>query len=382
MKFCKTLILATTVLLLLAGSSLGQITIPSEDIPSAPGEVFRYLVLADTTDGIEINIGEEGGNQLWDFDDLTSENIIHDSLFNPMNGPSGELFLNADRGIFSYGLMGLDLGQVYRYEGVEDTAWTVEGLVLDVVVDTITGIPITIPLPLSEPILMSPLPMTYEEEWSLEDSIHYVYEEEESGLEFLIVLEYGGFNGFDAWGTLQYPGGEAECLRMHANLGGVVNVYPILFGVPLPIPVYTQELAMTHAYMWLAPDVGELATVVSFPDSSAEIERAAFVRIKTTETNGSSETDVTIPSDFSLSPAWPNPFNASTRFSYSLTKNQVVNVSVFDVMGRQIQTLEHGKMAAGTHSLNWNANRLPSGSYYIRVSTAGQVLSQKVVLIK
>jgi len=375
--------LVTAIFLTVCFTSVyAQVSIPGTAIPSTPGEVMRFFVAADTSEGIPVDIGEAGADRSWDFTVGTNDSTMIDSLFNPLDGPNGDMFPDADRGILSGGMMGLNFGMAYRYEDISEDNWTLQGLVVYAELDTLIEEPIELALPFDEPLLFAPLPMTYEDSWSIDDSIHYYYTEEETGAEFLVVLEYGGTNCFDAWGTATYPGGESECLRMHAHLGGTISIYPIVFGVPLPIPIYVQEIALTHAYMWIAPDVGELATVVSFPDSSENIERAALVRRRNTIVSKSPDDLVNVPKSFTVSPAWPNPFNASTQIQYSLPNDQFVNIEVFDMLGRSVAKLYSGKESAGRHIVSLNNKSLASGYYFVRFSTDLDVHTQKVTLIK
>ncbi len=89
-----------------------------------------------------------------------------------------------------------------------------------------------------------------------------------------------------------------------------------------------------------------------------------------------------IPADYSLSAAYPNPFNAVTRLTYGLPLAGRVSLSVFDISGRQIATLFNGDQTAGMHSVSWNAEGMPSGLYIVRMSAAAGSYDVKVLLMK
>jgi hypothetical protein len=79
------------------------------------------------------------------------------------------------------------------------------------------------------------------------------------------------------------------------------------------------------------------------------------------------------PTLFQLQQNYPNPFNASTTISYSLEKEMHILISAYDINGRQVATLIDNQMPAGEHVSIWDATRLPSGTYFIRlISHAGQ----------
>lgn len=93
------------------------------------------------------------------------------------------------------------------------------------------------------------------------------------------------------------------------------------------------------------------------------------------------------PDHFRLSPAWPNPFNATTRLTYTIPVAGEVRVSVYDLLGREVALLDQGQRSAGQHSVSWNSDRpsdgtLPSGSYFIRLQSETGVQVQRVVLLK
>jgi len=72
---------------------------------------------------------------------------------------------------------------------------------------------------------------------------------------------------------------------------------------------------------------------------------------------------------------YPSPAMASASIPFSLSVAGTAEVSVYDVTGRIVTTLAAEEMAAGQHSMVWNlrdgsGNRVPSGLYHVRVSTA------------
>jgi hypothetical protein len=89
-----------------------------------------------------------------------------------------------------------------------------------------------------------------------------------------------------------------------------------------------------------------------------------------------------IPSNFSLSPNYPNPFNAQTTISYSLPKESDISIDIFDIMGRKVETLVVGMQTAGEHQAVWNAENKSSGIYFYRLKAGDLVKTQRCVLLK
>ncbi len=89
-----------------------------------------------------------------------------------------------------------------------------------------------------------------------------------------------------------------------------------------------------------------------------------------------------VPSSYSLSQNYPNPFNPSTVISYQLPVISEVVIKVFDVQGREVETLVNERLQAGTYSTQWDANAYPSGVYFYRMVTENFVKTNKMTLIK
>ena len=72
-------------------------------------------------------------------------------------------------------------------------------------------------------------------------------------------------------------------------------------------------------------------------------------------------------STFSLSNNYPNPFNPSTKISYTIPKRSNVNIKVFNLLGSEIAELVKGEIEAGSYDIEFNASELPSGVYFYRI---------------
>ncbi len=85
---------------------------------------------------------------------------------------------------------------------------------------------------------------------------------------------------------------------------------------------------------------------------------------------------------FNLNQNYPNPFNPSTEINFTLTQRSIVQLDVFDMLGRKIQTLANTTMDAGQHNATFNAGNLPSGIYTAQLSTNGGRREMKMILSK
>lgn len=92
--------------------------------------------------------------------------------------------------------------------------------------------------------------------------------------------------------------------------------------------------------------------------------------------------DYPLPAEFSLSQNYPNPFNTSTTFGYTIQKETVVTLSIYNLVGQQVATLTNGMRLAGEHSVTWNASDFPSGIYFARLEAEERSKSIKLILLK
>ena len=88
------------------------------------------------------------------------------------------------------------------------------------------------------------------------------------------------------------------------------------------------------------------------------------------------------PEVFALYPNYPNPFNPVTNINFSLPENQRVNLGVYSVTGRLVESLLNEDRVSGFHSVQWNAGRHASGVYFYRLDAGANSKTQKMILLK
>ncbi len=89
------------------------------------------------------------------------------------------------------------------------------------------------------------------------------------------------------------------------------------------------------------------------------------------KTRTATERQEELPEGFKLSPAYPNPFNPSTRFTLTLDATEPVRIEVLDVVGRHVHTVYEGTLPAGEHTFAIEAGGWTSGTYFIRAIGSG-----------
>lgn len=93
-------------------------------------------------------------------------------------------------------------------------------------------------------------------------------------------------------------------------------------------------------------------------------------------------THIPVPKDFDLLQNYPNPFNPTTTLEYKLPQRSLVDLSVYDILGRRVKTLVTGYRDAGIYQAKLEGGDLPSGIYLYRLKAGQTVLVRKAVLVK
>jgi hypothetical protein len=94
------------------------------------------------------------------------------------------------------------------------------------------------------------------------------------------------------------------------------------------------------------------------------------------------DSDATLPGDYALHQNYPNPFNPSTNISFTIPAAGNVQLIVYNVLGQRVSTLLNGPMSAGSHTVNFSANRLSSGVYLYQLRAGDYVQNRTMLLIK
>jgi len=93
-------------------------------------------------------------------------------------------------------------------------------------------------------------------------------------------------------------------------------------------------------------------------------------------------TKVNMLKSYSVSAAYPNPFNPTTQMSLTLNTSADVSVKVFNMTGQVIDVIANGQMDKGTYSLTWDGTNVSSGVYFIKTEVGLEVHNQKIMLVK
>ncbi len=96
----------------------------------------------------------------------------------------------------------------------------------------------------------------------------------------------------------------------------------------------------------------------------------------------STKEEMQIPLTYQLFQNYPNPFNPSTTIEFQIPKSEKVLLKIYDVLGNEIETIEHNFLNAGKYKYVWNAAKYSSGIYFCKLYTGEFTSIKKLILIK
>ncbi len=118
------------------------------------------------------------------------------------------------------------------------------------------------------------------------------------------------------------------------------------------------------------------------------IDGKYFYRLKQIDFDGSYkyskviEVNIIQPTEFVLNQNYPNPFNPTTIINYSIPKASFISIKVYDVLGREIETLVNDEKPSGNYKIEFNGSKLTSGIYFYRMQAGDFVETKKLTVLK
>jgi hypothetical protein len=156
--------------------------------------------------------------------------------------------------------------------------------------------------------------------------------------------------------------------------------YDINFTLPVAIPINSGLSNPADIFINKAEDS------LAVPNSGSNTVTLHYIG----GISGINPVGSTIPETFSLEQNYPNPFNPVTKIRFevpafiilSQMNKQEVKLTVYDVLGREIQTLVNEQLSAGTYEVDWNASAYPSGTYFYKLEAWDFTETKKMILVK
>ena len=148
---------------------------------------------------------------------------------------------------------------------------------------------------------------------------------------------------------------------------------------PLYPPAWprTEDLSYTNSTLMHAGTDGfAVGDLNWFPSQKSQWEATDVKQVKTS-----------VPDKFTLGNNYPNPFNPTTTFNFSIAKSGLVRIAVYNVLGQKIKTLLNKNMQAGNYKATWDGtdnfgSHVSSGVYFYRLESQSFSVTKKMILMK
>jgi len=156
-----------------------------------------------------------------------------------------------------------------------------------------------------------------------------------------------------------------------------------LYTLALQFVFYNQESDTTIQFE-MAPEANQHLMVegLTFEPDEYGFDPNNWVLCNFVDNTAVGENAPSIPAKFSLSPAYPNPFNSTAVIEYNIPFQTEINLAVYNQLGQKVQVLAHGSQSAGSQTAVLHGADIPTGLYFIRLEGFGETLMQKIVLMK
>ncbi len=276
----KRIYLALFLTTCLSVSAFAQITLTSDDVLGWIGT--DYVFTEDSSEIISISPGESGPNQLWDFTNVSLDGNISLAyeFFVPSETPFASEFPEANL-TQKVSLLGFDEGEftTHLYGKVTSTEYIQLGSA------SVISFPFDTTFIEFDPDTISIFPLTYERTWTEVDTDTF-----DLGGIFLDITKDSTIYTVDAWGTVQLPIGEFDCLRLREEV--YTMSMSVTAGVPLP-----GDSSYYVSYTWISDEYASLVQMTSFDDETElNFSQAEFFGILTAtdvdDSNGGGDTTV------------------------------------------------------------------------------------------
>lgn len=247
---------------LVAAFMQAQITITTENI-GGPGGIF--VMGNDEEASGQINLGNPGANQTWDFSMLDNDDADTICFHEPQDYPFWEDYPEANL------LIEMDMDSNYAYAKNTDENFNIQGLVVR---NDMTGL---ISLPMDPPLIIIDFPMNYQDTLEQETEQITVFESPDppaDSIKIEIINEETRM--VDAWGSLQLPWFTFDVLRVDDQLISNTTVYAKIFG-NWSIVSETVDTSYSYEFWTNHPNIGYLLCDIDYDPQSGDIENVQYM---------------------------------------------------------------------------------------------------------
>jgi len=176
-----------------------------------------------------------------------------------------------------------------------------------------------------------------------------------------------------------------NCISCHGNSGGLsLESYAnLMTGGNSGTVIISGD--HSNSLLWEKINNGQMPPNNQLPSSNIDLIAAWIDEGALEELN--IKNNKALPERFTLHQNYPNPFNPVTNLDYDLPEDAMVNITVFDMMGKVVRTLVNDQQSAGYKTLQWNAmsnsgQPVSSGLYIYTIQVGEFSKTRKMILLK
>ncbi len=142
----------------------------------------------------------------------------------------------------------------------------------------------------------------------------------------------------------------------------------------------------SHIYVTVAAyqpqNGGKLISQIPDGNGDHDIQTSELFRYDYINVVPATEAGIKKPDKFLLQPNYPNPFNPTTRISYTIPKQVRVTLSVFNLLGQKVATIIDKYQSAGEYNVIFDASNLTSGVYFYRLKAGDYIETRSMTVLK
>ena len=175
---------------------------------------------------------------------------------------------------------------------------------------------------------------------------------------------YDGFSNEEKWQSIS--GG------VEFKIAGPEDISYAISAGPFNIDPYDVQIV---TFAMIAGD--DLAALKIHADSA----QAFWAELEPLGINDNKE-EQGRPFSYQLSQNYPNPFNPETKIEFAVAKAGFVELTIFNALGEEVETLINNNLPAGKYDLNWNASGYASGIYFYQIRAGSLIQQRKMLLLR
>jgi hypothetical protein len=123
-----------------------------------------------------------------------------------------------------------------------------------------------------------------------------------------------------------------------------------------------------------------------YVNNTDDITYLYMIRAVVQFATGTEEIEI-LPNSFALNQNYPNPFNPTTNITYSIPERSNVQLTIYNILGKEVTSLVNEEMGSGTYKTTWNGkdsfgNKVSSGVYFYTIRAGSFVQTNKMILLK